>query len=85
MQADKKNHRFRQGSTFVTVVDRYNFDRELRLITLDMVERIEVALRTRLIYHLSLAYGSHWFENMSLVKSKPNLQKALMQIKRECN
>lgn len=69
LQSDPKRHRFRRGATFQLVIDRYNFDRELRLIAFDMIERIEVAVRTRMIYHLSLAYGAHWYERVALVKS----------------
>jgi abortive infection bacteriophage resistance protein len=69
LQSDFKRHRFRRGASFNQVVDRYNFDRELRLIVLDMVERIEIAVRTRMIYHLSLAYNPYWIENVNLVKN----------------
>jgi abortive infection bacteriophage resistance protein len=68
LQSDQKRHRFRRGTSFQHVIDRYNFDRELRLIALDMIERIEVAIRTRMIYHFSLAHGAHWHENAALVK-----------------
>jgi abortive infection bacteriophage resistance protein len=37
---------FRPGSDFGQVVDLYVFDKKLRLLTLDAIERVEVALRT---------------------------------------
>jgi abortive infection bacteriophage resistance protein len=37
---------FRPGSEFGQVVDLYVFDKKLRLLTLDAIERVEVALRT---------------------------------------
>ena len=37
---------FRPGSEFGQVVDLYVFDKRLRLLTLDAIERVEVALRT---------------------------------------
>ena len=82
LQSDAKRHRFRRGSTFQQVVDRYNFDRELRLITFDMIERIEVAVRTRMMYHLSLDYGSHWYENVQLVQSTGDWGYNLKQIRK---
>ncbi|MFT5261764.1 MAG: abortive infection bacteriophage resistance protein [Polaribacter sp.] len=63
MQADKATHVFKKGSEFSNVVDLYNFDRELRLIVFNMIERIEVGLRTQLIYNLSNSQGAWWFEN----------------------
>src|SRR5882724_11582436 len=53
MQADKVNHIFKPNSRFEDVVALYNFDRELRLLLFDVIERIEIGLRTKLIYHLS--------------------------------
>lgn len=43
---------FVPGTTLDTVWRRYVFDRRLRVLVLDAIERIEVAVRTRLIYHL---------------------------------
>jgi abortive infection bacteriophage resistance protein len=37
---------FRPGSEFGQIVDLYVFDKKLRLLTLDAIERVEVALRT---------------------------------------
>ena len=59
MQNDRINQTFYPNSRFETVIERYNFDRHLRLILFDAIERIEIALRTKMIYHLSIAYGSN--------------------------
>ncbi len=48
---------FRPGTDFATVWGRYTFDRELRLLVLDAVERFEVAVRTRLALEHTLAFG----------------------------
>ena len=37
---------YRPGSEFGQVIDLYVFDKKLRLLTLDAIERVEVALRT---------------------------------------
>ena len=57
MQSDKANHIFKPGSRFEDVLALYNFDRKLRLLLFDVLERIEIALRTKLIYHLSHEHG----------------------------
>lgn len=66
MQDDKVNHHFRSDSFFEDVIDLYNFDRHFRLILFNAIERIEVALRTKLIYHLSLTNGPEWYLNPKL-------------------
>lgn len=43
---------FRAGSTFEQVLALYVFDKRLRLLTLDAIERIEVALRVDVSYRL---------------------------------
>ena len=49
---------FRSGTTLQTVWRRYVFDRRLRLLVLDAIERVEVAVRTQLIYELSHETGA---------------------------
>lgn len=43
---------FQEGASFQSAVDLYVFDKKLRLLVLDAVERIEVALRVDIAYHL---------------------------------
>jgi abortive infection bacteriophage resistance protein len=52
---------FKDGAAFADVLDLYVFDRKLRLITFDAIERIEVALRATITRVLSETYGPHWF------------------------
>ena len=52
-------HRFRAGTTFEEVLNRYVFDRELRLLVMDAMERVEVSVRTQWAYHFSHAEGPH--------------------------
>ena len=52
---------FRPGTDFETVLDRYVFDRQLRLIVMDAVERIEVAARAAISNRMSEAHGPHWY------------------------
>lgn len=53
--------RFNEGVTFDQVLDTYAFDRELRLLVFDCIERIEVAIRTQMIYSMAVFHGDgHW-------------------------
>src|SRR5687767_3304096 len=49
--------RFQEGASLGQICDLYNFDRRLRLLLLDAIERIEVALRTALTYEIAHRYG----------------------------
>ena len=44
---------FRDGITWEKVYSLYVFDRKLRLLVFDAIERIEIAVRSQLIYQLS--------------------------------
>ncbi|MGN7515977.1 MAG: Abi family protein [Allomuricauda sp.] len=66
MQSDKEEHIFKPNSNFEDVVALYNFDAELRLLLFDVIEKIEISLRTKLIYHLSLEIDPWWFQNSDL-------------------
>jgi len=66
MQNDLTNHTFRPNTYFEDIIERYNFDRHLRLILFDAIERIEIALRTKMIYHLSMRYGGLWYLDTDL-------------------
>ena len=63
---DGGEHRFREGTSFEQVLDRYVFDRELKLLVMDAIERIEVSVRTQWAYHLSHAHGPHAHLNRDL-------------------
>lgn len=52
-EQDHASHGFQAGTRFEDVFNLYIFDRELRLLVLDAIERFEVSLRTQLAYHLS--------------------------------
>jgi abortive infection bacteriophage resistance protein len=61
---------FRAGTTFEQILSVYIFDRELRLLVMDSIERIEVAVRTCIVNEMSLKYGPHWFMDASLFHPK---------------
>lgn len=61
----------------------YTFDRKLRLLVFDAVEKIEVALRTQIIYHWSMTYGSHWHLDQDLYKDRGKFIKHLASLQKE--
>ena len=51
------------GTTLDIVWKRYCFDRRLRGLVLDAIERIEVAVRTQLVYHFTHAHGGFGYQD----------------------
>lgn len=54
MPSDDK---FKENTTIERIWNRYTFDRQLRVLVMDAVERIEIAVRTDLIYSFAHEYG----------------------------
>lgn len=88
MQQDKENHIFKPNSKFADVISLYNFDAQLRILLFDIIEKIEISLRTKLIYHLSHELDPWWFQNfthfndsLALVKTLANLEDELSRTK----
>lgn len=64
---------FEPGTTFDTVWQHYVFDRRLRLLVMDALERMEVTVRTQLSYHHAHRHGpfSYCTNPASLPKLRP--------------
>jgi len=58
-ESDHTSHQFRSNTHFNDVLNLYIFDRELRLLVLDAIERIEVSVRCQWAYCLAHNHGTH--------------------------
>jgi len=54
---DPATKQFKPGTTFEVIKTRYEFDREIRALILEAVERLEVAVRNTICNHLSLKHS----------------------------
>lgn len=62
---------FQERASFQTVIDRYTFDHKFRVILFDAIETIEVALRAKIINHMSKAAGNGlWYLDSSLFENE---------------
>lgn len=77
------NHPFVEKVSFEDILDLYTFDRKLRLLVFDAVEKIEIALRTQIIYQWSMKYGSHWHLDQNLYKDRMKFIKHLGSLQKE--
>jgi abortive infection bacteriophage resistance protein len=80
---DKENHVFKPGASFTTAFNLYCFDKELRKLMLAEMEKIEVAVRAKMIYILSHEHGPFWYQNPALFSNPDNHCKSLQKIEDE--
>lgn len=83
MQSDKEMHTFRNGTCFEEVISRYTYDKELRILLFGAIETIEVALRTKLIHHLSQSYGGQFYTQIALFEDRASFQEQIATLKSE--
>ncbi len=83
MQSDKVNHIFKENSKFKDVIALYDFDGELKILLFDVIEKIEISLRTKLIYHLSHEIDPWWFQNFNIFINSKELVKTLANLEVE--
>jgi abortive infection bacteriophage resistance protein len=83
LQSDQAMHVFKPGARFQQAVDLYQFDRELRLLVFDIIERLEIGLRTRMIYEMSLGHGAWWLEDETLFSNPFYFSENLKKVREE--
>ena len=81
--ADKQNHTFKPTAAFDTAFKLYCFDRELRKMVLAELEKIEVGIRSKMIYVLSHKHGPFWFQQTDLFSNPVSHADTLSNIGKE--
>ena len=57
---EDSNQPFIGNISFEEIIQLYVFDRQLRLLIFNAIEKIEISFRTQIIYRYAINYGSHW-------------------------
>lgn len=83
MESDKVLHTFKPNSHFSQIISLYNFDEELRLIVFSAIQRIEVAVRAKLIHYFSERHGAFWFMDSALAESATMYQNNIKNLQEE--
>lgn len=65
----RREHRFLSGTSFDQVLDLYIFDRQLRLLVMEAIERIETSVRAHWANALAVRHGPHAHMNADLFSS----------------
>ena len=65
----KANNIFKPGANFDTAYSIYLFDRSLRQLIVKELEKIEIAVRSKMIFVLSYQFGPYWYTYPSNFKN----------------
>ena len=76
-------HEFKHPVNFNTILDRYVFDRKLRLLLLDAIERIEVSIRASLSNSIAQNHSPHWYLNPALFNAEHNFDAMINEVQRQ--
>lgn len=79
----KSSHLFKSLSSFNQAFSLYCFDRELRQLVNAELEKIEVAIRAKMIYVMSHQFGPFWFMSPVLFKKGSRLTETLSKLTKE--
>jgi len=69
-----QTNNFRKWTRFSDVLNLYVFDRKLRFLTLDAIEKIEVSFKAKINDYMSESFGCFWY-----------LDNSLFSLERQCN
>ncbi len=83
-QQGTPNHQFKPGVEFEDILHLYVFDRQLRLLILDAIERIEVALRARMTNVLAAHHGPHAYFDKNIFDTRYDHGWLIEQIRKKC-
>lgn len=83
MEANKQTHQFKPNSSFENAMALYEFDCSLRQLLFSAIQRIEVALRAKIIQHFSMTHGAFWFMQMNLHENEHRFLENLNALDRE--
>lgn len=66
---NKREHKFKENTTFDMALTLYYFDNDLRNILIPYLHRIEINLRTKIIYYVSNFYKNNptWFADSRVI------------------
>lgn len=81
-QVDRSTHTFKPGTTFDDILYIYVFDRQLRLLTIDALERVEIAVRAAVSNTMS-THGdgeAFWYRNVSNYQSRKGYSTTIERI-----
>lgn len=84
LEFPKEQHRYKPDATFIKVMDMYRFDRKLRLLLFNEIEKIEVAIRSCMTNYASQDFGNlFWLTDKKYFNNENKFQTTLAVIDKE--
>jgi abortive infection bacteriophage resistance protein len=84
LKEPKEEHRYKEGATFGMAFNMYRFDRKLRMLLFNEIEKIEVAIRSALCNTISMELGDvFWMTNPNYFDNQQLFGKTLTLIQTE--
>lgn len=77
------NHPFIRKVNFEEIKSLYEFDRNLSHIVFEALAKIEIAIRTQIIYHWAVSKGSHWQTDPTLYRDSVRFAKQIAALQIE--
>lgn len=82
-EATHTPHAFVPGTRFTDALNLYLFDRNLRLLVLDAIERIEVSIRSQWAYQVAHRHGTHAYLDARLAANRGRWESDLTKLEKE--
>lgn len=74
---------FMPNSHFDNVLTLYRFDGELKMCVFSAIQKLEVAMRAKVIYHFSMKHGPFWFMDKELADKPTQFEDNLERLRTE--
>ena len=86
LSTPKDDHQYKAGSTFHQALNMYRFDRQLRLLIFNQIEKIEVAVRSAMVSIMSRETGDpFWMTNPVHFANNEKFNSSMQKILQEYN
>lgn len=84
LEFPKEQHRYKSDASFTKVINMYRFDRKLRLLLFNEIEKIEVAIRSCITNYASLDFGNlFWLTDKKFFNNEARFYTTLAVIDKE--
>ena len=84
LEFPKEQHKYKSDATFAKVMDIYRFDRKLRILIFNEIEKIEVAIRSCMTNNASLDFDTlFWLTDKNYFSNETKFQSTLAVIDKE--
>lgn len=84
LKEPKEAHRYKEGTTFGQILSLYRFDKKLRMLLLNEIEKVEIAIRRAIInIPVQITGDIYWLTNHVHFANQKTFQETLVTIDRE--